>query len=49
LEYDTGAAFTGKLQCYGFDTKEFWQSQAVQNLYPGETGRTGIRRHSMQK
>jgi serine/threonine protein phosphatase 1 len=36
---DTGAAFTGKLSVMDIDTKEFWQSEAVQNLYPGETGR----------
>jgi len=36
---DTGAAFTGKLSVMDVDTKEFWQSEAVQNLYPGEKGR----------
>ena len=36
---DTGAAFTGKLSIMDADTKEFWQSEAVQNLYPGERGR----------
>src|SRR5882762_5036506 len=28
---DTGAAFTGKLSVMDIDTKEFWQSEAVQN------------------
>lgn len=36
---DTGAAFTGKLSIMDVDTKEFWQSEVVQNLYPGEMGR----------
>ena len=36
---DTGAAFTGKLSIMDVDTKAFWQSTPVQQLYPGETGR----------
>jgi serine/threonine protein phosphatase 1 len=36
---DTGAAFTGKLSLMNIDTKEYWQSDAVKNLYPGEKGR----------
>ncbi len=36
---DTGAAFTGKLSIMDVDTKVFWQSDRVQSLYPGETGR----------
>jgi serine/threonine protein phosphatase 1 len=36
---DTGAAFTGKLTCLDIDTKEFWQSDVVQTLYPNERGR----------
>lgn len=36
---DTGAAFTGRLSIINIDTKEFVQSDIVQNLYPGETGR----------
>jgi len=36
---DTGAAFTGRLSALNVDTKEFWQSDTVQNLYPGEKGR----------
>jgi serine/threonine protein phosphatase 1 len=36
---DTGAAFYGKLSVMDIDTKEFWQSEAVHKLYPGERGR----------
>ena len=36
---DTGAAFTGKISAMDVDTKEVWQSDAVQLLYPGEKGR----------
>ncbi|GAB2841057.1 metallophosphoesterase family protein [Ferruginibacter profundus] len=36
---DTGAAFTGKLSIMDIDTKQFWQSEMVNKLYPGETGR----------
>ncbi|MEO5591427.1 MAG: metallophosphoesterase family protein [Chitinophagaceae bacterium] len=36
---DTGAAFTGKLTVMDIDTKNFWQSDPVKNLYPGEAGR----------
>lgn len=36
---DTGAAFSGKLTGLDIDTKEFWQSDCVKDLYPGETGR----------
>lgn len=36
---DTGAAFTGKLSIMDIDTKAFWQSDVVKNLYPGEVGR----------
>ncbi len=36
---DTGAAFTGKLTIMDIDTKQFWQSEPVKNLYPGEAGR----------
>ena len=36
---DTGAAFNGKLSVMNVDTKEFWQSDTVQLLYPGEAGR----------
>lgn len=36
---DTGAAFNGRLTLMDIDTKQYWQSDAVQTLYPGETGR----------
>lgn len=36
---DTGAAFYGKLSIMDIDTKQFWQSEEVHTLYPGETGR----------
>lgn len=36
---DTGAAFTGKLSVMDIESKEFWQSDVVQTLYPGEKGR----------
>ncbi|MEP7279936.1 MAG: metallophosphoesterase family protein [Bacteroidota bacterium] len=39
---DTGAAFTGKLTVMDIDTKRFWQSDPVKDLYPGETGRNRV-------
>lgn len=36
---DTGAAFKGKLTLMDIDTKQFWQSDPVISLYPGEQGR----------
>ena len=36
---DTGAAFEGRLTAIDIDTKEFWQSNIVQHLYPNEKGR----------
>lgn len=36
---DTGAAFKGSLSVIDIDTKEFWQSNPVWTLYPGENGR----------
>ncbi|MBN8688729.1 MAG: serine/threonine protein phosphatase [Chitinophagales bacterium] len=36
---DTGAAFKGKLSIMDIDTKEYWQSDRVTDLYPGEQGR----------
>lgn len=36
---DTGAAFTGKLSIIDINSKEFWQSDLVTALYPGENGR----------
>lgn len=36
---DTGAAFKGKLTIMDINTKQFWQSDPVFSLYPGEPGR----------
>lgn len=36
---DTGAAFKGPLTIMDVDTKEFWQSEHLPNLYPTEKGR----------
>jgi serine/threonine protein phosphatase 1 len=36
---DTGAAFNGRLSILDVESKKFWQSDVVQNLYPDETGR----------
>jgi serine/threonine protein phosphatase 1 len=36
---DTGAAFLGSLSVLDVDTKEFWQSEPLPNLYPNEKGR----------
>jgi len=36
---DTGAAFKGPLTIMDVDTKEYWQSEPVHELYPEETGR----------
>ncbi len=36
---DTGAGFYGKLTILDVSTKEFWQSDVVQILYPDEKGR----------
>jgi serine/threonine protein phosphatase 1 len=36
---DTGAAFKGPLTIMDFDTKEFWQSEPLNNLYHTEKGR----------
>lgn len=36
---DTGAGFNGRLSILDVNTKQFWQSDVVQNLYPEETGR----------
>lgn len=36
---DTGAAFTGALTIMDIDTKEFWQSDPLKDLYPKEKGR----------
>lgn len=36
---DTGAAFTGALTIMNIDTKEYWQSEPLKDLYPEEKGR----------
>ncbi|WP_299107497.1 metallophosphoesterase family protein [uncultured Tenacibaculum sp.] len=36
---DTGAAFTGALTIMDIDTKEYWQSEPLKDLYPKEKGR----------
>lgn len=36
---DTSAAFMGPLTIMDVDTKEFWQSEPLPNLYPNEKGR----------
>ena len=36
---DTGAAFDGPLTILDVNTKEFWQSENLPNLYPNEKGR----------
>ena len=36
---DTGAAFKGPLTILDVDTKEFWQSDSLPELYPNEKGR----------
>ncbi len=36
---DTGAAFTGSLSILDIETKEFWQSDPLPQLYPNEKGR----------
>lgn len=36
---DTGAGFSGRVTILDVDTKEFWQSDVVKDLYPNEKGR----------
>jgi serine/threonine protein phosphatase 1 len=36
---DTGAAFKGKISILDIDTKKYWQSDFVYELYPNEKGR----------
>jgi len=36
---DTGAAFTGAVSIMDINTKDFWQSEQLPNLYPDEKGR----------
>jgi serine/threonine protein phosphatase 1 len=39
---DTGAAFQGKLSVIDAESKQFWQSDVVRELYPEEKGRNKI-------
>jgi serine/threonine protein phosphatase 1 len=36
---DTGAGFNGRLSMLEVHSKQYWQSEIVQNLYPNEAGR----------
>ena len=36
---DTGAAFKGRLSIMNIDSKQYWQSDPLWTLYPGEQGR----------
>lgn len=36
---DTGAAFDGRITIMDADSKRYWQSDVVRDLYPGEKGR----------
>jgi len=36
---DTGAAFKGAVSVLDVESKQFWQSDPVEILYPGEPGR----------
>jgi serine/threonine protein phosphatase 1 len=36
---DTGAGYHGKLSIMDIDTKQYWQSDAVKELYPNHRGR----------
>jgi serine/threonine protein phosphatase 1 len=38
---DTGAAFMGRICVMDVDSKEYWQSEVVQKLYPESRGRNG--------
>ena len=39
---DTGAAFKGCVSAMDIETKQFWQSDPIWKLYPGEKGRNKI-------
>lgn len=39
INVDTGAAFKGRLTILDIDSKEFWQSDLLPDLYPNEKGR----------
>ena len=40
---DTGGGWSGKLSIMDIDTKDYWQSDIVPDLYPEEKGRKGIK------
>jgi len=40
INLDTGAGFNGKLSGMDINTQAYWQSDAVQDFYPEEKGRT---------
>jgi serine/threonine protein phosphatase 1 len=40
---DTGAAFKGPLTIMDVDTKEFWQSEPLHQLYFEEKGRNSLK------
>ncbi len=42
-DLDTGGGWEGKLTIMDIDTHEYWQSDVVHTLYPGEHGRQGQR------
>ncbi|RZJ33105.1 MAG: serine/threonine protein phosphatase [Flavobacterium sp.] len=39
---DTGAGFAGTISMLDVDSKEFWQSDPLPELYPGEAGRNAL-------
>jgi serine/threonine protein phosphatase 1 len=41
-DMDTGAAFSGRITVMDIDTKRYWQSDLVEDLYPGEAGRNKL-------
>ena len=42
-DLDTGGGWEGKVTIMDIDTHEYWQSDVVHTLYPGEHGRQGQR------
>ncbi len=43
-DMDTGAGWAGKLTIMDVQTKEYWQSDSVQELYPGAVPRRTVRK-----
>ena len=43
-DMDTGAGWAGKLTIMDVQTKEYWQSDPVQELYPGAVPRRTVRK-----